>query len=414
MHLSGDEEERLRKDKEQDMEEMEIILNEFQQALTEEQQTRLCYANRIEELERDLAQMQRKPGDREGRAEELNGETGKKKERTAVVKKSSKARNQNAELKESLESDLAQTHRKLEDKERFINELQNTLEEERRAKTALDDELNQARIDVRQLEERLENEGLSRQRNNESLQNSIRELQRHLEEESREKTILEERLHRLEEEKARAALGESNDWAIPREEIILSDKELGRGAYGAVFEGTFRGCKVAVKKFHISLLSDYNRSKFERELIMASCSRHPNLLQLIGGTNDGNNIWVVTELLDTSLRNVLFRRESELTYSQLVILALDVAKGLNYLHLHKPSPILHRDVSSSNVLLWSGDDTWRAKLSDYGSVNVVSEQMSRNPGARIYAAPEANTPNEQSPKVRMNLKSSHFHSFTPS
>lgn len=374
---------------------MKIILNEFQQALTEEQDTRIRYAERTEELERKL-------GDREGRTEELNEETEKKTERTAVKEKSGKARNQNAELNESLKSDLAQTQRKLDDKERTVNELQNTLEEERRAKTALDEELNQVKIRVGELEERLENERLSRQCN----ENRIEQQQRDLEEERHR--LEEERNHYLSELRnlqsscttAQAALAELNDWAIPREEIISSDKELGRGSYGIVFEGTFRGCKVAVKKFHKVLLSDYNRSKFEREMIMASRCRHPNLLQLIGSTNDDNNIWFVTELLDTTLRKVISQSESELTYSQLVKLALDVAQGLNYLHLHKPSPILHRDVSSSNVLLWRGADTWRAKLSDYGSVNVVSEQMTQNPGARIYAAPEANTPDEQSPKVR--------------
>ena len=397
---------------------MVIIVDEFQKALTEEQETRIHYAKQVEKLERDLAQMQKTLDDREGRTEELNGATEKKTERTTVKEKSSKARNQYAELKERLERDLAQTRTMLDDKERIVNELQDTLEEERRVKTALDEELNQVRISVSQLEESLENEQLSRQDNENDLQNRMVQYERLLEEERQQKTTLEERLRNLEDEgndhlsemsrlqstvtTVQAASAESNGWAIQREEVILSDKELGRGAYGIVVEGTFRGCEVAVKQVHKLILSSHNRSMFEREMIMASRCRHPNLLQLIGATNDDDNIWFVTELLDISLRN-LFNQNWERTNEEIVILAVDVAKGLNYLHLHKPRPILHRDISSANVLLWRRNETWRAKLSDYGSVNFMREQMTANPGASIYSAPEANTTAEQSPKVKYQI-----------
>lgn len=93
----------------------------------------------------------------------------------------------------------------------------------------------------------------------------------------------------------------------------------------------------------------------------------------------------MTELLDTDLRNVLMLRA--LHQEEIVYTALDVAKGLNYLHLNKPFPIIYRDISSSNVLLWRRDDSWRAKLSDYGAANIMRQYMTSNRGARIYAAP---------------------------
>ncbi|KAJ7374740.1 hypothetical protein OS493_005087 [Desmophyllum pertusum] len=129
---------------------------------------------------------------------------------------------------------------------------------------------------------------------------------------------------------------------------------------------------------------------------IASCCRHPNLLQFIGATNDDGSPLFVTELLDTSLRYVLTRRA--LKHDEIVSLALDVAKGLNYLHLNKPLPIIHRDISSANVLLWRRDECWRAKLSDYGAANFMRQVMTMNPGAIIYSAPEAFT-SQQSPKV---------------
>ena len=166
-------------------------------------------------------------------------------------------------------------------------------------------------------------------------------------------------------------------------------------------EGRFRGCLVAVKEIHDLILSDYNRGLFEREMTIASRCRHPNLLQFIGATNDEGSPLFVAELLDTSLRHVLHQRA--LNHDEIVILALDVSKGLNYLHLSRPLPIMHRDISSANVLLWRRDDSWRAKLSDYGSANFLRQSMTVNAGALIYSAPEAFTP-RQSTKVKLNLR----------
>lgn len=82
----------------------------------------------------------------------------------------------------------------------------------------------------------------------------------------------------------------------------------------------------------------------------------------------------------------------------MVNLSLDVAKALNYLHLSKPEAIIHRDLSSANVLLFERGQQWGAKVSDFGSADFIRSCMSQNPGAAIYAAPEALT-TRQSPKV---------------
>ena len=181
---------------------------------------------------------------------------------------------------------------------------------------------------------------------------------------------------------------ESPDWVISRDQIQVTDKCLGRGGWGNVVEGKYCGCAVAVKQIHDLILSNHNRSLFEREMNIASRCRHPCLLQFIGATNDEGSPLFVTELMETSLRALLKR---PLSATELFDISLDVARALNYLHQKQPFPIIHRDVSSANVLLWRQGDQWRAKVSDYGTANFMRHTMTVAPGAPIYSAPEAVT-----------------------
>uniref|UniRef100_A0A1X7VUJ2 Protein kinase domain-containing protein n=1 Tax=Amphimedon queenslandica TaxID=400682 RepID=A0A1X7VUJ2_AMPQE len=87
---------------------------------------------------------------------------------------------------------------------------------------------------------------------------------------------------------------------------------------------------------------------FCREMSMASQIRHPNLVQFIGATKVGTPL-ILTELMSTNLYKKL--QEIELTNQQIFSIAQEVALGLNYLHLFQPQPIIHRDVSSPNILL---------------------------------------------------------------
>ena len=76
-----------------------------------------------------------------------------------------------------------------------------------------------------------------------------------------------------------------------------------------------------------------------------------------------------------------------------------MATALNYLHLQR-EPIIHRDVSSANVLLQTlPNNWWRGKLSDFGSANLVRDAITAAPGAAVYCAPEASVEGKQSPKI---------------
>ena len=184
----------------------------------------------------------------------------------------------------------------------------------------------------------------------------------------------------------------TRDWVIPRDEIQITEKCLGRGGWESVNEGRYCGCTVAVKEIHELILSPHNIRLFEREMNIASKCRHPHLLQFIGATIDEGSPLFVTELMEKSLRTLLEQRQ--LSETEIRTISLDVARALNYLHQKKPEPIIHRDVSSANVLLWRQGDQWRAKVSDYGTANFIQQTMTVAPGAMIYSAPEALTSNQ--------------------
>ena len=170
-------------------------------------------------------------------------------------------------------------------------------------------------------------------------------------------------------------------WNVPRSEVYLNmQKFLGTGAWGFVVEGTFRSQQV-------------NRSpKFaevmHKEIDIMAQIRHPNLVLLICAVLDTKDSpLIVTELLDTSLR--IAYEENLLQSSSKVNIFRDIAAALNYLHLHHRGEIIHRDVSSANVLMEAKpNNQWKAKLSDFWSPKLAIEAKTTAPGAFVYAAPE--------------------------
>ena len=194
----------------------------------------------------------------------------------------------------------------------------------------------------------------------------------------------------------------SYDWIISRNDVQVTDKRLGSGGWGTVYEGRYCGCDVAVKQIHEDFASAHRLKMFQREIDMASKCRHPCLLQFIGATIDEGFPLLVTELMETSLRRLLF--ESPLSIEEASIISLDVARALNYLHQKRPVPMIHRDISSANVLLWrkAGREAriqeaqWRGKVSDYGTAKYVEQVMTQTPGCLAYSAPEARTTTQTS------------------
>ena len=195
-------------------------------------------------------------------------------------------------------------------------------------------------------------------------------------------------------------------WELPREEVHISQTILGTGGWGYVARGTFRGQTVAVKCLHRGILSPQNEGRVRREISIMSQVRHPNLLLLIGAvlTVEGAGPLIVTELLDRSLRSAYEGGMLE-ERSKLPVLR-DVASALTYLHSHHHTPIIHRDVSSANVLLeFTRPHQWKAKLSDFGSANLSHLATTPAEGAAVYSAPEVSTDNRSRQTVKIDVYS---------
>ena len=303
---------------------------------------------------------------------------------------------------------LKNVREQLQEKDEQLKERNGQLREMTQELTNVHDQLQERDEQLRERTEQLTNVQGQLQERDGQLSERMQQLtivRGQLQEKNEQVSSLEERLRARDQEvieletslsTAQQTLNERSlqqtpDWVISRDQIQLTEKCLGSGGWGKVVEGKYCGCTVAIKQIYEVLLksSSYYRELFEREMNIASRCRHPCLLQFIGATNDEESPLFVTELMETSLRKLV--EERPLSRSETSVISLDVARALNYLHLKKPRPIIHRDISSANVLLWRQNDQWRGKVSDYGAANFTKATMTACPGAEIYSAPEAFT-----------------------
>ncbi len=193
---------------------------------------------------------------------------------------------------------------------------------------------------------------------------------------------------------------ESRPWILKREEVQITEERIGGGAYGEVKVAIFRGTRVAAKCLHEIIVSRHNRDIFTREMDISSKIHHPNIVQFLGATRVDNPI-LLYELMATSLYKRL-QEDEFLTRPQIATICCDIASALCYLHQWRPDPIIHRDISSPNVLMEPlANNRWRAKVSDFGSANLQLHVNTTFPGNLAYAAPEADNPRHHSPAMDM-------------
>ena len=316
-----------------------------------------------------------------------------------------------AEKEQQYRHQLQENIRELQEKNRELQENKGELQAKERELQGKNRELQRKNRELQEKERELqgknrelqEREGELQEKNRE-LQDKNRELQEkegELQEKNRELQEKERELHQSQDAVRvyqQQQVSTDDHWVINKDEVILTREELGRGSYATVKVGTFRGLRVAVKSLHNIIISDYNRALFSREMSIASRVRHPNLVQFIGATKVGNP-FILTELMNISLHAEI--QKNQLTKQQILSIAQDVALGLNYLHLFKPQPIIHRDVSSPNVLLKPsiGPAGYEAKVADYGTANFQEKTCTVMPGNPAYAAPEARDPEQHSPAM---------------
>ncbi|XP_062517586.1 uncharacterized protein LOC134192844 [Corticium candelabrum] len=191
------------------------------------------------------------------------------------------------------------------------------------------------------------------------------------------------------------SLQQTLDWEI-RDKIVIGE-ELGRGSYGTVCEGEWKGARVAVKTVHdIFVEVGLPRNdvaafleKFELEWQTMKYLRHPNVVQLFGvSTLNSKQPKMIMEMLDESLQRRLEGTNPLSPMKKLHVLK-GIACGLRYLH-ELPCPVIHRDLSSKNILL--SDDARHVKIGDLGVAKVLSEMHCARgtvmPGTELYMPPE--------------------------
>lgn len=149
---------------------------------------------------------------------------------------------------------------------------------------------------------------------------------------------------------------------IGRLQIIKNDdleeiRELGSGTFGTVYHGKWRGTDVAIKRINDRCFAgkaseqERMRDDFWNEAIKLADLHHPNVVAFYGVVLDGpgGSVATVTEyMVNGSLRNALQKNERNLDKRKRLVIAMDVAFGMEYLH---GKNIVHFDLKSDNLLV---------------------------------------------------------------
>ena len=187
----------------------------------------------------------------------------------------------------------------------------------------------------------------------------------------------------------------SRVWVVSHDQFTIG-REIGRGAWATVHETRFRGATIAAKRLHQLITSPRTRELFQREMEMALHCQHQNIVTFLGATLEGPPV-ILMELMDTSLRSAY--EHGNIKDHQVLGILYDIARALHFLHT-RPDPVIHRDVSSANVLLKAlYSEEWLAKLGDLGTAKIQQQAATAGPGAIAYGAPEAGDFTKHSPKM---------------
>ncbi|CAN1232592.1 LysM domain receptor-like kinase 3 [Linum perenne] len=179
------------------------------------------------------------------------------------------------------------------------------------------------------------------------------------------------------------------------DDFSLANK-IGQGGFGAVYYAELRGEKAAIKKM------DMQASKeFFAELKVLTHVHHLNLVRLIGYCVEGSLFLVYEFIENGNLSQHLRGSEREpLSWAARVQIALDSARGLEYIHEHTVPVYIHRDIKSANILI---DRNFRAKVADFGLTKLTEVGSTSLPtrlvGTFGYMPPEYAQYGDVSPKV---------------
>lgn len=148
------------------------------------------------------------------------------------------------------------------------------------------------------------------------------------------------------------------------------DKQIGTGSFSEVFKGRWNGAPVAIKRF---LYVDVDAQReilddFLKETALMSALHHPNIVKFYGAAKQHPHLYIVSEFCERgSLQAILRDKSVPLSNRKLLGMAVDISRGMTYLHGSEP-PIIHRDLKTGNLLV---DRNWRIKVADFGLSRVA-------------------------------------------
>ncbi|KZV52683.1 lysM domain receptor-like kinase 3 [Dorcoceras hygrometricum] len=167
---------------------------------------------------------------------------------------------------------------------------------------------------------------------------------------------------------------------------------IGRGGFGNVYHGVIGEKEVAIKKMRS------NKSKeFLAELKVLCKIHHINVVELLGYASGNDHLYLVYEYiqngsLNDHLHSPSLKGHQPLSWTTRMQIALDAAKGIEYIHDHTKAQYVHRDIKTANILL---DEGLRAKVADFGLAKLVGRTnedeliATRLVGTPGYLPPEA-------------------------
>ncbi|CAL9207032.1 unnamed protein product [Musa hybrid cultivar] len=171
--------------------------------------------------------------------------------------------------------------------------------------------------------------------------------------------------------------------------------KIGGGGFGVVYYAELRGEKAAIKKMDMQATNE-----FLAELKVLTNVHHLNLVRLIGYCTEVS-LFLVYEFIENGNLSEHMRGlgRDPLPWAMRVQIALDSARGLEYVHEHTVPVYIHRDIKSANILI---DKNYRAKVADFGLAKLTevgASLQTRLVGTFGYMPPEYAQYGEISPKV---------------
>ncbi|XP_031095817.1 serine/threonine-protein kinase-like protein ACR4 isoform X1 [Ipomoea triloba] len=170
-------------------------------------------------------------------------------------------------------------------------------------------------------------------------------------------------------------------------EGFKEESQVGKGSFSCVFKGVLKdGTEVAVKRAVMSPDMKKNSKEFHTELDLLSRLNHAHLLNLLGYCEEGGERLLVYEYMaNGSLHQHLHGNnrglKEQLDWVKRVTIAVQAARGIEYLHGYACPPVIHRDIKSSNILI---DEEHNARVADFG-LSLLGPANSSSPLAELPA-----------------------------